>query len=336
MSTPTNTTTTTNTNTTSTLSITTNNLINLKCFHCLEDYNDPILLNCFHFCCRNCCLDLIQNHQNEIKCQHFINISNNNQQKKEVEEEIKCNQITKLTNEQLNKAMNYDWLFLLFLSKFNLSNNQNQNNETNGNEINNKKEEELICQNCEENKAISKCLDCIELLCEKCLDVHKMSKKTRTHKYEPLENNDIPTNIIIPKCQNHKLEHTHYCFDCFIVFCPQCFIDHKNHEFKFIKELFEEKQKEINDNFIPKLKEKQKEIELNLTEIYEKMEEISMESINLSNEYNDFFDLLQKLIEEKEMKYLKKIKDYGTNNIKLLDLNIHHFNHLIIKIKYFF
>ena len=184
----------------------------LKCFNCLENYKEPILLNCFHFCCRNCCIDLIQN-QKEIKCQNLLypfDDLNNGE---------KCLRITLFTVEQLNKAMKNDWLFLLFLFKFNhnlqINSNQNETNELKKEE----EKEEIKCSNEDGNKAISKCLDCNDFLCEKCFDVHKIQKLSKNHKYEQIklkikqENILINSSLIIPKCESHKKEYEYYCID---------------------------------------------------------------------------------------------------------------------------
>ncbi|XP_046568739.1 transcription intermediary factor 1-beta-like isoform X1 [Haliotis rubra] len=92
---------------------------------------------------------------------------------------------------------------------------------------------ELLCTNEDDgNQAVCWCLDCEEVFCENCQNMHSSVKLTRSHVVQNFCDME-PTASNIPKfCSIHKYDPL-YLFDksCKILICARCrFEDHADHE----------------------------------------------------------------------------------------------------------
>lgn len=75
--------------------------------------------------------------------------------------------------------------------------------------------------------AVARCLDCVKLLCGRCVDLHRRTKVTHSHSVIDMDvlNKDIA-------CKAHVDEAVrYYCETCEMCICVVCaFQEHKTHE----------------------------------------------------------------------------------------------------------
>ena len=109
----------------------------------------------------------------------------------------------------------------------------------------------LTCENgLDENDAVARCLDCSIYLCESCWNVHKKQVVSRKHKTVSLSEIKDAGEKCLQKphyCTEHEAEVLKlYCKTCCKAICGDCtYVEHRNHEYIFIKDIQNELRKQL-------------------------------------------------------------------------------------------
>lgn len=111
----------------------------------------------------------------------------------------------------------------------------------------------LTCENGLDNSpATARCIDCDVYLCASCYEIHKKMVATKEHKTVSLE--EIKTTgekcfQTFQRCQVHEKEILKlYCRTCSKTICGDCtYVDHRSHEYVFIKDVREELRKILTE-----------------------------------------------------------------------------------------
>lgn len=102
-----------------------------------------------------------------------------------------------------------------------------------GNDVQNKR----FCDGCDENEAVSLCVDCNKTFCNDCSNRIHIPKKYQNHRFSDLNqpvNNDQRFQCICPG--KHYLSHV--CVTCRKAICAYCLkVEHEKHELTSIEEL---------------------------------------------------------------------------------------------------
>jgi len=117
----------------------------------------------------------------------------------------------------------------------------------------------LICQNCEEEEAVSSCNECAVFLCNFCEKSHRKSKTTRDHEICSIDNmrkspNKIPSSL--PEkpemCSIHPTKPLElYCRCEDVLICRDCIIKkHKDHDYDVISDVIDG-EKEVLREALP-------------------------------------------------------------------------------------
>jgi tripartite motif-containing protein 33 len=111
-------------------------------------------------------------------------------------------------------------------------------------------EEVPKCAN-DELPATSYCVDCQELICDNCVAAHQRLKITKDHTIkskDAAENKNDKDSKKEIKCQAHPQEVLSvYCETCDRLTCRDCqLMDHRDHRFKFAKEIATETRGHLN------------------------------------------------------------------------------------------
>jgi len=106
------------------------------------------------------------------------------------------------------------------------------------------KENAILCTSCsDESDAISRCVDCSEFLCLKCVTAHKRLRVTKEHKIIALDTLRYDkTSVHRPvHCPEHDPEiFTYYCEKCKDLICKECTIlDHRGHKYERLSDALE-------------------------------------------------------------------------------------------------
>ena len=231
--------------------------VEITCSHCHQHYQEPKLLKCCHFFCKNCLQDLMgrTRAENECasatiecpECKEITSLSGVSQTTSAIDE---------LLEKQLPSVLYVEHLKQLYERVAKLNGKQ-----------------DTPCDSCLESKASAFCQQCMEFICTECVASHrKMKVKFAGHKifsFDELKKNDSgflplnqPSTILPVKCPVHEEQCKLYCFDCSTLICRDCIvIDHSQHRYDFVKKSAAIYRQGISHDLAP------------LTTLHEKMNE---------------------------------------------------------------
>ncbi|XP_038055892.1 tripartite motif-containing protein 45-like [Patiria miniata] len=186
----------------------------LECPICVSRFTNPKILDCLHSFCQTCLEKMMegQPQQREITCPV-------------------CRQQTALSDAGIAGIIN-NFSLMALVEEANQQEEMVKSQRSN-----------IICEVCEEEEAIVRCLECREYLCDFCHNAHKRSKKTRNHEtasIEDLRSGKAPYQSRlwneVPKCPNHSSQDLFFfCETCETLICAVCTaLDHKAPDHKFI------------------------------------------------------------------------------------------------------
>eukprot|EP01080_Neovahlkampfia_damariscottae_P002231 gene2231-2405_t len=139
------------------------------------------------------------------------------------------------------------------------------------------------------------CINCDELLCQKCHEfIHQNHKKSHNlvtfeffNKYSPRE---------LKPCNEHENEkNRNFCESCQVLFCSLCSEKHQNHNFKTLNSKF------FNYEFISKK---------NKTFISNQLEHVENILNEIPNHYSNLLIELEKSLKNFEQEKLEKLKEH--------------------------
>ncbi|EDO47715.1 predicted protein [Nematostella vectensis] len=190
----------------------------LKCPICLETYRTPKVLPCLHTFCQHCLKGMIQSGENIIVCPTC-----------RCEVCVPKEGVSALsTNFFINNMLD-------FLSVA-LSNSK-----------------PIFCTNCEDrNTASSRCIECMEFLCEQCVAAHKRTKLTKEHEIlalnelqgQPEVQDKLHRPLVCSVHDNEVLKY--FCETCDEPVCRECLIiDHREHRYGYLKDVDKKHRSEV-------------------------------------------------------------------------------------------
>ena len=155
-----------------------------ECSLCLNDMTDgnPRVLACYHSFCERCLVKVVK--RGSIECPV-------------------CHHVTSVTDSDVT-LLSKDFMFLRIKER----------------ERNFLPTVKYVtyCQICDVEVAEHKCLDCNELMCQKCTHKHSTSQRYKNHK-------------VVVKCASHNEGITHICVKCIEGVCGKCMIlYHSDHD----------------------------------------------------------------------------------------------------------
>ena len=184
----------------------------LVCKICLESYKNPKTLNCLHvFCCE--CLEKHNETEMERSSYRYRTYMRT----------VSCPICRKKTDLPTGGISRLPENFLVS----NLTEVVDRRRPGGG---------KHLCQICQQtqskNKASSKCIECVKLLCKQCVQTHKQTHVTKNHSLFDIESEkDV-------MCKVHADEPVRfYCEPCEVCVCIVCtFQEHKDHDLSTFKE----------------------------------------------------------------------------------------------------
>ena len=175
----------------------------LVCLYCNDIFSDPKILTCLHSFCRKCLdsYDVIGAGTHSVVCPL-------------------CRTTTPIPEAGV-KGLPSNFLL---------------NNSLDNHSVKTSKEYTLHCTNCEdEATANSRCLECAEFLCSKCVMAHRRIRMTKDHRIIPLDTLQADKQTLHRPsfCPQHGDEiYMFYCSPCERLICRECTIlDHRGHKY---------------------------------------------------------------------------------------------------------
>ena len=163
----------------------------------------------------------------------------------------------------------------------------------------------------DENRGISRCIDCAHFLCTSCQDLHKKLKATRGHRIIPL--NEIKNDVRKLEYKRFCLEHEEeelklFCRDCKEVICRDCtIVGHKGHEYDFIKTVFPKLQTDIRDLVRGDLERKCAEFEDHLAYVNQVNEKSSSNIESCVDQVKSYYHEYRKRLDVQETMLLESL-----------------------------
>ena len=198
----------------------------LTCAICLEAFNDPKLLHCFHVYCKDCLQRLVvqdQQGQVSVLCPT-------------------CRKSTVLLHgssvSDLQPAFHIHHLFEIqdALEKA-------------------REPQKVVCGNCTKDTrtATSYCRGCGEFICATCVDIHTQWDRLSKHEVVPLEEFekkvkqlDVLKTVTLYCSLHQGKELELYCETCEELVCHNCIVKkHKDHQYDLVIDTFEQQRGEM-------------------------------------------------------------------------------------------
>ncbi|XP_021367317.1 tripartite motif-containing protein 45-like [Mizuhopecten yessoensis] len=139
------------------------------------------------------------------------------------------------------------------------------------------------CAWCESIQDVNwSCNDCLEVLCDRCKEIHKRAKRTKNDDVVPIKEANMQDEAVLPEvCKTHRGKTCDlYCSDCDIAMYAMCLTEkHKQHTFKNIEEEIVSQKQYMHDQ-LKILKSKSDHFNDNLSKRHE-MNKTVKESVDV-------------------------------------------------------
>ena len=184
---------------------------------------------------------------------------------------------------------------------------------------------EAPCEMCSHGKATAFCRQCVNFSCDECVKSHQRLRVFAGHvvsTLEELKQGDMKEFSVVDtpaqKCPDHDEPLKIFCFDCKQLICRDCVIfDHRDHNSEFVKKAVPETRKKLAEHLSP-LKNLLPDLSTAVNRVRATKQEIQAEGKLVEKQVNDKFQELHDILEQCKAHVLKKAQDIGERKIKKL------------------
>ena len=200
----------------------------ITCAICHEHYQEPKVLSCCHYYCKQCI--------------HRLALRTG------LDKPFSCPECRKDTTLPQGGVDNLQAAF--FVNR--LKNVHSKLERATG-------EVEAKCEMCSDSTAEAFCRHCMMFICAECVKQHKKMKVFAGHKTSSLDKlkeggarEFITPEPTLQTCKEHQQPTNIFCFDCGCLICRDCTIkDHHGHNYEFVKKAASEAKKTLNQRLQP-------------------------------------------------------------------------------------
>ncbi len=173
---------------------------------------------------------------------------------------------------------------------------------------------EAKCEQCSGGKAEAFCRQCAEFICAECVTIHKKIKAFSGHKtvtLDELKEGGVGEIVVqespLQMCMKHDEPMKIYCFTCNCLICRDCTIDkdHSIHNHEFIKSAAPEAKVKLIQHLDP-LKKVDVSLSHAVKEIQTTKSEIAVQGVLVANEIKTSFTEYRKIVDKREQELLKE------------------------------
>ena len=187
---------------------------------------------------------------------------------------------------------------------------------------------DVKCELCSETKAEAFCNQCTSLICADCVKAHKKMKTFSGHKVSSLDELKVGHSVKdivmeespLQMCEEHKEPMKIYCFDCSCLICRDCIMkNHLGHNYEFIKVAATEIKKKFIEHLYP-LEEVKVSLSHAVKEIQSTQSEIEAQGDSMNSKLESSFEHLYKIIEQRKQELLKEVATKVTQKLNRLSV----------------
>ena len=267
----------------------------ITCPLCHDVYEDPKLLPCCHYYCKECIVRLASEKGQPFPCPE-------------------CRKDTFLVQDSADRLPP-----AFFVNRLKSAVNLLQKCDSEG------VLRTTSCDQCKsEASAVAFCRQCAHFICEFCEQAHQRQKFYSDHVVVKIEQlgDDKPVRVKTPKpmkCKIHREEQLKiYCFTCEELICRDCtVIDHKDHQYEFVVTYAPRIKQDIERN-LGSLEEAQEK----LLEVKTSLESVQMSSHNhkvvIEDEIKRSCSRITKIVEEYHRELLDQVHSKVNDNLTSL------------------
>ena len=186
------------------------------------------------------------------------------------------------------------------------------------------------CELCRGAKVEAFCRQCTGLICADCVKLHQKIKTFSGHKVSSLEELKAGLSVKdivmeespLQMCELHKQPMAIYCFDCSCLICRDCTIKNHNivsHNYEFINIVAPEMKKKLFEDLYP-LEEMKVSLSHSVKEIQSTQSEIEAQGDSVNNKLESWFEHLHKIIEQRKQQLLKEVATKVTQKLNRLSV----------------
>ena len=184
------------------------------------------------------------------------------------------------------------------------------------------------CELCRGAKAEAFCRQCTSLICADCVKSHQKMKTFAGHKVSSLDELKVGLSVRdilveespLQMCQEHEELMKIYCFDCSCLICRDCIMkNHLGHNYEFIKVAAPVMKKKFIEDMYP-LEEVKASLSHALKEIQSTKSEIETQGNSVNNKLESWFEHFHKIIEQQKQELLKEVATKVTQKLNLLSV----------------
>ena len=184
---------------------------------------------------------------------------------------------------------------------------------------------EAPCELCPRGKATAFCRQCVNFICDECVKSHKWMKPFAGHvvsTLEELKQGGVKELSVVDtpaqKCPDHDEPLKIFCFDCKQLICRDCVIfDHRDHNSEFVKKAAPETRKKLAEHLSP-LKNLLPDLSTAVNQVRATKQEIQAEGKLVEKQVNAKFQELHDILEQCKARVLQKAHDIGERKIEKL------------------
>ena len=171
---------------------------------------------------------------------------------------------------------------------------------------------EAKCEICSDRGvATAFCRQCVEFICDKCIESHQRLKIFSGHKISTIEElkqggaREIVAELPPPPtCKVHEEQAKIYCYDCKSLICRDCVVkDHKEHEYEFVKKAAPQTKKKLTEELVP-LNQIQARVRSAARNVEEKKAEVGTMGECMTSSIKRSFQELRNVIDKREKELL--------------------------------
>ena len=184
---------------------------------------------------------------------------------------------------------------------------------------------EAPCEMCSHGKATAFCRQCVNFICDECVKSHQRLRVFAGHAVstlEELKQGGVKELSVVDtpaqKCPDHDEPLKIFCFDCKQLICRDCVIfDHRDHNSEFVKKAAPEARNKLAEHLSP-LKNLLPDLSTAVNRVRATKQEIQAEGKLVEKQVNAKFQELHDILEQCKARVLKKACDIGERKIEKL------------------
>ena len=184
---------------------------------------------------------------------------------------------------------------------------------------------EAPCEMCSYGKATAFCRQCVNFICDECVTSHQRLRVFAGHVVSTLEELkqggvkelsavDTPAQ----KCPDHDEPLKIFCFDCKQLICRDCVMfEHAGHKSAYVKKAAPETRKKLAEHLSP-LKNLLPDLSTAVNQVRATKQEIQAEGKLVEKQVNAKFQELHDILEQCKARVLKNAHDIGERKMEKL------------------